>query len=415
MKLNKTAVLTSIGAGLEYYDFVVYAFLVQYIGNAFFPMHDKFASLAATFGLFAVGYIVRPVGGVIFGAFGDKFGRRKVFLYSIILMACSTFLIGIVPGYSSIGISATIIITLLRIFQGISFGAELPGATTFITEHSEKSMRGLNCALMIAFVTVGVLTASFIVYIINILFGDANMKAWAWRIPFLIGGFLAIVAYFIRTRTDESPYFKKVKEKQKNPFISLLIKYPHKVLAVGCFIIFPSALVMFALCMPAYFSAAYGYESQDVYFAITVGYVWSIFTLLLFGYFSDRFNRKKLFAAISIVFIIAGIFLFKLLVGAVFAQLIIYIIIYQTFISLYTVCYYPIISENFPTEVRYTGVALCYNIIYAIVACVPMVVNFLYNSTGSLLAAPLLLIALAFISLISLFFIKDYTGKDMEL
>ena len=414
MKINKTAILTSIGAGLEYYDFIIYAFLAQYISHAFFPSSDYYVSLIASFGIFAVGYFVRPIGGVIFGAFGDRYGRKKVFLYSIILMTFATFIMGLIPTYHSWGITATIIIIFLRILQGISFGAELPGATTFITEHSDKSMRGLNCALMICFVTVGVLAASFVVYIMTELLGQEKMQNWGWRIPFILGGFLALAAYFIRTRTKESPYFERNEKKLSNPFWTLIRKYPHKLLIVGGFILFPSTLVMFALCMPTYFSVTYGYNAADVYLGISVGYGWSIITLLIFGYFSDCFKRKKVFLIISIVFIAVCVFYFNMLRGAGFANLILFIMIYQTFISLYTVCYYPIIAENFPTEVRYTGIAFCYNVVYALTAMIPMLVNYMYEKTHSEYPAIILLISFAMISIICLFFIKDYTGKDME-
>jgi MFS family permease len=414
MNINKTAVLTSIGAGLEYYDFIIYVFLAQYISHAFFPSSDYYVSLIASFGLFAVGYFVRPIGGVIFGAFGDRFGRKNVFLFSIVLMALATFIMGIVPTYHSCGIIATVIIVLLRIFQGLSFGAELPGATTFITEHSDKSMRGLNCALMICFVTFGVLTASFVVYVMNEVLGVDKMQSWGWRIPFILGGFLALVAYFIRSRTTESPYFENNKRKLSNPFWTLLTKYPHKLLIVGGFILFPSTLVMFALCMPTYFSIAYGYSVADVYLGISIGYGWSIITLIIFGYFSDSFQRKKIFLIISFFFIAVSFFYFNMLYGGTFINLILFILIYQTFISLYTVCYYPIIAENFPTEVRYTGVAFCYNVVYALTALIPMLVNCLYKKTGSEYSAVILLIFIALISIICVFFIKDYTGKDME-
>ncbi|MCF7889526.1 MAG: MFS transporter, partial [Victivallales bacterium] len=287
-------------------------------------------------------------------------------------------------------------------------------ATTFITEHSDKTMRGLNCALMIAFVTVGVLTASFVVYVFNEILGEDIMYRWGWRIPFILGSFLALAAYYIRKKTEESPYFERNKNKQKNPFRALIIKYPGKILAVGGFIFFPSSLVMFALCMPTYFNLAYGYNADDVYLAISIGYGWSIFTLLLFGYFSDMFNRRKLFLWVSVVFIVIAVFYFRILEGAVFSNLIIFICIYQTFISLYTVCYYPIISENFPTEVRYTGIALCYNVVYALASLIPFTVNYLYDLTGSALSVVGLLVFLAFVSLCSLPYIKDYSGRKMQ-
>ena len=273
-------------------------------------------------------------------------------------MAFSTFLMGLMPSYESIGLTASILFMFLRVLQGISFGAELPGATTFITEHSSNERRGLNCALMVSFVTVGVLSGSFIVYLMTEIFSLQKMYQWGWRIPFLIGGLLAVIAYFIRTKTEESPYFKNRKNIVRNPFSELLKKYPLKLL-IGCgFIIFPASMVMFVLAMPTFFVQVYKYSMQDIYLAISMGYVWSIITVLVLGFFSDYISRKKLYSVVLILFILLCFAVFHLLTVGKFCNLVLFMMIYQTFISAMTVCFYPMLSENFSTGVRYTGCSI---------------------------------------------------------
>ncbi|OGT11394.1 MAG: hypothetical protein A2X77_00280 [Gammaproteobacteria bacterium GWE2_42_36] len=383
MKPQKITLLTSVGSGLEYYDFVIYALLASYMAKQFFPEGNYYAGIMGTFCIFAVGYFIRPIGGVIFGLFGDCFGRKKTFLASMLLMAFSTAFMGLLPTYKSIGLSAPIIFALFRVLQGISFGAELPGSLTFLTEHVGNAKRGLHCSFMIASVGLGVTVGSFITYIVSKSLTTQQMFNWGWRIPFLIGGVLAIAGYFIRKQAVETPYF--IKNQKKNDFIlrELFRKNFWQVMNGIGIIIFPACFIVFVLAMPVYLHQIFNYSMSDIYFVITVGYLWSSLLIPLFGWLSDKVDRKKLlfFPAISIV--LFGYFLFKILAFKNFYALLIFILLYQLIIAAMSASYFVMLAEGFPTRVRFTGVAFCYNVAYALAALIPLLVGYLCSKTSS--------------------------------
>jgi MFS family permease len=413
MNATKNTFLSSFGAGLEYFDFIIYAMLAGYISQLFFPGTDKFVSLVETFGVFAIGYFVRPIGGIIFGIIGDKYGRKVTFVVVMLLMSIATTAMGLLPTYASIGAYAALLFMLLRIVQGISFGAELPCALTFISEHAGKKFRSVHCGILISFVTMGVIMGTFTIYLLSAYLTDKEMLAYGWRIPFFIGGGLAIVTFFIRFFTKETPLFKEQTDKPKNAFWLLLTEY-YKQIAIGIGImLLPSVLVMFVMCMPSYFSSAYGYDVKNIYYAITVGYIWSAISLPVFSFISDLVTRKALLIVACLAFITSGIYLFRMLDDNTFYNLIVFIIIYQTFISALSACFYPMLAESFPTKIRYTGVAFCYNITYALAALTPMLVNFVYNLNNESKYVSVILILIAVVTLISAGLSEDCTGEEL--
>ena len=160
MSKFKVTLLTSLGAGFEYYDFVIYALLANHLSILFFANEDALSGVLKTFAVFAIGYVVRPLGGLLFGSQGDRFGRKKNFIVTLFLMAIATTAIGLLPTYQQIGISASLLLILFRTIQGIAYGAEMPGAITFITEHSKAHYRGFHCSMMFLSVALGTLSAS---------------------------------------------------------------------------------------------------------------------------------------------------------------------------------------------------------------------------------------------------------------
>ncbi len=193
----RTTLLASIGAGLEYYDFIIYGLLASYLSTLFFPPHDGAAALIGTFAIFATGYLFRPIGGILFGMISDRYGRKKAFVSVMLLMALATCTIGLLPTYHQIGISAAYLLLLLRILQGLAFGAEIPGAITFVSEHANPYYRGTHCGFLVSSVGMGAVLASALNYFISRHFSSAMVLAWGWRIPFLIGSVLAIAGSWL--------------------------------------------------------------------------------------------------------------------------------------------------------------------------------------------------------------------------
>ncbi|HJO95000.1 MAG TPA: MFS transporter [Victivallales bacterium] len=413
MNSKRTTFLSSFGAGLEYFDFIIYAMLAGYISQLFFPDADKYVSLIETFGVFAIGYFVRPVGGVIFGMIGDKYGRKITFVIVMLLMSIATASMGFLPTYSSIGVYAALMFMLLRIVQGISFGAELPCALTFITEHAGKRYRSVHCGILISFVTLGIIMGTFTIYLLSAYLSDKEMLAYGWRIPFFIGGGLAIITFFIRFFTKETPLYKDQTDKPNNALWLLLTEYQKQIsIGIGIMLL-PSVLVMFVMCMPSYFVSAYGYDVKNIYYAITVGYIWSAISLPVFSFISDLITRKALLIFSCLAFIVSGVYLFRMLEDNTFYNLIAFMVLYQTFISAMAACFYPMLAESFPTKVRYTGVAFCYNVTYAVAALTPILVNFVYNLNSESKYVSIILVLIAVVTLISAGVSEDCTGEDL--
>jgi len=413
MKIKRITLLTSIGAGLEYYDFVIYAMLAGYLAKQFFPEENYYAGIMGTFCIFAIGYFVRPIGGVIFGIFGDRFGRKKTFLISILLMAFSTVFIGLLPTYRNIGLLATIAFTFFRMLQGISFGAELPGSLTFLTEHVGNNNRGMHCSFMIASVGFGVTIGSFVTYMVSKVLTSQQMFSWGWRIPFLIGGILAMVGYFVRKQTVETPYFIKMQRKNEFALLELFKNNFWQVIYGVGIIIFPACFIIFILAMPVYLHQLFDYSMSDIYFVITIGYVWSSLLIPIFGWLSDKVDRRKLlfFPAISVA--LFGYFLFEILTIKSFYALLVFMLIYQFIIAAMAASYFVMLAESFPTRMRFTGIAFCYNVSYALAALIPLFVGYLYKTSQyKILGIVITFMILAMITSFSTIKIKNYIKNE---
>lgn len=380
---TKATFLASLGAGLEYYDFVIYGLMASTLSSLFFA-GETASHLSKTFGIFALGYIARPIGGVIFGVIGDTYGRKKTFLSVMLLMAASTFSIGLLPNCSQAGLFAPCSLLILRLLQGLSFGAELPGAITVVNEHSEKKHWGVYTGFVISSVSLGATLASFILYILSHTLSQSSILAWGWRIPFLLGGVFSLANYFIRKHLNETPAFTELQKKRKKPSLKdpilILLRHNKKSLVLGVAMTGAmSSLVIFFLSLPAYIHAHFGYELKSGYLAVTWGMIWSSLSLPICGWITDKFGKIKVYLFTCLAFSLSSFFLFSLLSIKTTASLLIFTALYQTVISFLSVSYFSLISSSFSTDVRYTGLSFCYNIVYSVMGCVPM---FIVGSTN---------------------------------
>lgn len=414
LKTKKThnTLTASIGAGLEYYDFVIYALLSIYLSKHFFPELSPSLSLVETFGVFAVGYLLRPLGGLLFGHIGDRYGRKRALVIAMIGMALSTVAIGLLPTYQQIGVFAPILLTVLRMLQGLSFGAELPGGITFITEHAKKNRRGFSSGLMIACVSLGAMFGSLIVFVLNQSLAQQSMWVWGWRLPFWLGGLLAVVGFYLRQRANETPTFAALTAAQKSALpLQVLWQQHRNNLAKACgLLVFPATFIIFGLFMPTYAHGFFQYSTADVFLIMTIGLLWSALLLPLFGWLSDKIGRRQLFFAAGLVFIASGYGLFLLFTVKTFAALLTFMLLYETFVAALAACYFPLLAELFPTNVRYTGVAISYNLIYSVAGLVPMLLSFMLHYLTRPTEIVWFFIFMAVISLYSIYKIKT---KDL--
>ncbi|MFE2119403.1 MFS transporter [Rhodococcus sp. 2H158] len=201
-----------IGNFIEWYDFGLYGFFAVTISVLFFPASDPTAALLSTFAVFALGFLIRPLGAFVFGWIGDRIGRRASLLAAVILMSLSTVLLGLLPTYASIGVWATVLLVALRMFQGLSAGGEYAGATIYVVEHAPRGWRGRYGSLSPAAVGVGTATAAVVSLIVTSSLTEADLSSWGWRIPFLLSGPLGVIAIILRMRIEESPEFQAVRD-----------------------------------------------------------------------------------------------------------------------------------------------------------------------------------------------------------
>jgi MFS transporter, MHS family, proline/betaine transporter len=414
VKPKHIILLASIGTGLEYYDFVIYAFLASFISNSFFPNTTYYVSMMATFATFGIGYIVRPIGGVFFGIIGDRYGRKKALTLTIFLMAISTFLMSIMPSYSHWGLLAPLIFIFLRILQGLSYGAELPGSLTFLIEHITPKNRGKKCGLMVSSMGIGVTVASFISYLVTHFLTLEQMNLWGWRLPFMFGGSLALVGYFLRKYASETPLFIKTEKHELNVLIKILKNnYKNVLRGFGC-ATFPACLVVFGLFMPSYLHDYFKYELPTIYLISTFGHILAAVLLPILGWYSDYIGRKRLLIIALIIIMLSILPLFKWLTYESTLALWGFILCYHVMLAFLGSCYFTILAESFPTSIRYIGITLCYNLANTFAAFIPIVFSYICKNVINPENVSVVFIALALLSIFSTFTILDQTGRELD-
>lgn len=394
--VKQTTLWLGLGAGFEYYDFVVFAYLAPFLSSIFFS--EASGGLIATYMAYAVGYFARPFGAFIYGAVGDARGRRLSLLWVMASMSVATLGIGLLPSPQKIGLLSPILLFVFRFMQGVAFGAELPGSLTTMSEHS-KEKKGYRCGLIISGVTLGSIMASWVVYLLSHVFSKGEIQEWAWRLPFLLGAILGFLNLWGRRYLKETPDFEKTERKAFGvPFKTLMASHKKSLfMGIGLSAI-PAFLVTVYIYFPVFFSKVHGIAKPDIYLCLTIGLCWSVVMTPLWGRVGDSIGMPRLFKGAALLFIVS--IYTQLLLGAYgFWGLAILCCLYQTFVSAFIVAYFPILTQVFPVEVRFTGVALSYNITYALISLMPMVFAAFPERNQGLV--PVLLMVAASVSLVS--------------
>lgn len=396
-KAKKTALLASLGAGLEYYDYIIYGMMAETLSHVFFSGDDPTLMLIKSLSIFSLGYLVRPLGGIFFGLLGDTFGRKVNFFAIMLLMAIATMCIGLLPTVSDVGVSAAYLLIAFRLLQGLSFGAELPAAITVVAENTTPKEQGFYSSFIVSSASSGSLLASFVLYVMNAQLTQEQILAWGWRIPFIFGGALGVFNYFVRKHLAETPKFLALQKQRPQSSwlypLRLLLKEFKKELFLGLTMTsIASALVIFSIFLPTFLSQSFGRSKADIYLAMMWGMGWSVISVPMCGLMADRVSKEKFFSFACLVFLFFASSLFQ------FNSLILMMVCYQTFTSCVMATYFPILARVFPTEVRYTGLAACYNLAYSLMGSLPMVATYLVTTTGSPRAAIYLMMGFALVS-----------------
>ncbi len=408
-----------IGNILEWYDFAVFGFLAPYISTLFFPADDPLAGLIKTYGIFAAGYLMRPLGGMIFGHIGDRLGRKKALQISIFMMAIPTVLVGFLPTHEQIGATAALLLITLRLAQGLSVGGELIGSVSYLVEIAPSNRRGLHGSWSLFSAVGGILLGSAIVAVIDVLTDDRSMLSWGWRVPFLSGVVILMIGSWLRSGLKESPVFEQAKAQgqlEGFPLLEVLKQMPFKVLRLsGMILLFGAGFYMLFVWMPTYQGKMVSPPVGHALLVNTLSMMVLITVIPLAGLLSDHFGRKPVML-IGIVLMGALAFpLFKwidlgVLWIALAAQL-----VFAILMGLIQGPLPALMVEMFPARTRFSAIGLGYNLTLAVFGgTAPMVSTWLIKETGDLASPAVYLVILSIISFFCLVTYKQNNGLNPE-
>lgn len=392
---------TILGNGFEWFDFMVYGFFAITIGQLFFPTGNDLTSLLLSVATFGVGFVVRPIGGILIGMYSDRVGRKAALSLTILLMAGGTTLIGLAPTYEQIGIAAPILVIVARLMQGFSAGGEMGSATAFLTEHAPEAQKGYYASWIQSSIGFAVVMGALAGTVLTIWLTPEEVKAWGWRIPFLSGILIGPIGFYIRSQVDETPVFLANKEKVKRPFVEVLRNYPRETFTTFSMVILWTVCIYVLLFyMPTYAVKTLKMPQSMSFIAALVG--GAIITVLspFVGAWSDRIGRKKLLAASSGGILFLAYPMFALIVSAPTQfNMILFQAVFGLLIAGYTGPILAAFSEIFPTKILSTGLSVAYNIaVMTFGGFASLILTWLISITGSAMAPALYVIGAAAIS-----------------
>jgi MHS family proline/betaine transporter-like MFS transporter len=411
----------AVGNVLEWYDFALFGFIAPVISTQFFPSEDRIAALLNTFGIFALGFFMRPIGGILFGIVGDRYGRRKALGLSVILMSIPTTLVGLLPTYADIGLMAPLLLTLIRVLQGLSLGGEYTGSMSFLAEHAAPGNRGLASSWTNVGASLGTLLGSGLAALVTALTTPEQLAAWGWRVPFLLTLISGPVAWWIRFGVAESPYFEALC-KQGNVAAAPVREALRRDRSAMLNTVGIALMQSIGYYIPWVWLATWLSEINrpslplsEALFVNSAGMIVVVLLMPLAGWLADRVGRKAVFVSGTLglglltypVFVLMGR---GTLTAAFLGQ------------GIFALCtgliggVTPVIfAELFATRTRYSGMALAYNLTQALLGgTTPLVATWLVHATGNIRAPAYYLIAAAVVSVLVALRLRDGRDRDLQ-
>lgn len=366
----KTLSLSALGGALEFYDFIIFVFFAAVVGKLFFPAEmPEWLRQLQTFGIFAAGYLARPLGGIIMAHFGDLLGRKRMFTLSIFLMAVPTLLMGLLPTYAQIGIWAPLALLALRVLQGAAIGGEVPGAWVFVAEHVPKRHIGFACSTLTAGLTVGILLGSLTASLINRVFTPEELAAYAWRIPFLVGGLFGLIAVYLRRWLEETPVFAEMQVRR-----TLAAELPlktvvreHRPAVILCMLltwVLSAGIVVVILMTPTLLQTLHGFKPAEALQANSLAIVCLSLGCVLAGWLADRIGAGRVFVVGGLLLLLSSWTFYNSLSSHPELLLPLYAL---AGLCVGMIGAIPLVMVTaFPAAVRFSGLSFSYNLAYAI-------------------------------------------------
>lgn len=427
--LRRVIVASGLGTMLEYFDYASYSYLATTIAVVFFPSEDRTVALLSTFAVFALSFLVRPIGAFVWGTLGDRIGRKAILATTILLMSGSTFLIGFIPPYAAIGVAAPLLLLLLRMTQSFSASGEYAGAGTFIAEYAPPKSRGLLTSVVALCSAAGFLLASLMATVLYGVFSADFMESWGWRIPFLIAGPIGVVGLYLRSRLEDTPQFRKVLAQEKaaakerasemerqrvnrrREFVKSLPSMGKLLLVMA---LNAGGYYLLLSYIPTFLIEEAGMSASDSNLVVTIALVVYLFFIPIAAHYSDRFGRRRTLMAASILFIVVSYPLMTLFsFGGVLLATVVLIAALAIF-ALNDAVFPAFFTEMFGTRSRYVGFALPFNVgamLFGGVA--PFIGTWLIAVTGNPSSPAFFLIGVAVLSLIGVLISRDSSNKPL--
>ncbi|WP_115552451.1 glycine betaine/L-proline transporter ProP [Xanthomonas arboricola] len=422
--LRRAVSAAALGNAMEWFDFGVYGYLAVTLGQVFFPASNPTAQLIATFATFTVAFLVRPIGGMVFGPLGDRYGRQKVLAATMILMALGTFSIGLIPSYERIGLWAPALLLLARLLQGFSTGGEYGGAATFIAEYATDRNRGVMGSWLEFGTLGGYIAGAATVTALHMSVTPAQMLDWGWRVPFLIAGPLGLLGLYMRMKLEETPAFRAYTEQSEQReretagqgLMTLLrLHWPQLLKCVGLVLVFNVTDYMLLTYMPSYLSVTMGYaESKGLLLIILVMLVMMPLNIVG-GMFSDKLGRRPMIIGACIALFALAIPCL-LLIGSGSDAL---IFLGLMLLGLALVCFTSSMPSTLPalfyTPVRYSALSIGFNVSVSLFGgTTPLVTAWLVERTGDPLVPAYYLMGAAAIGLVTMLFVRETAGLPLR-
>ncbi|MEV7134252.1 MFS transporter [Arthrobacter sp. NPDC093128] len=422
---KKAAMSGWIGSALEYYDFALYSLAATLIFPAiFFPSGNPTVAIIASLATYAVGYLSRPVGAVVLGAYGDRHGRKHVLVFAMLLMGFATFAVGLLPTYGQVGILAPVLLVILRLIQGFAVAGELGGASAMIVEHSPDAKRGFFASFSLQGTQVGSILATAVLLPLAAFLPDDQFETWGWRIPFLLSALVILAGYLIRRRVQEPPAYlaqsDRSKAKPRFPLVDLLRTHPW--VFVRCVImtftnVIGMATLIFGVSYATQKGYGIGYSSSEFLWVTLVANVAAVVTIPLFGALSDRIGRRGLMVAGGIGGgLLAGGYLWAIDQRSLPLVFVCIVIVQGIFFQMWNATFATFFQEQFPMRIRVTGFAVSQNVGLMIASFFPSIFTAVAppGSTNVPLVIGLTTFGICLVAALATLLSPDTKGKSLQ-